>query len=295
MPGAMLRFDLQQGFPAVTTKKLAFKSAIGEMVGFLRASRNAADFRALGCKVWDANANENPQWLANPYRQGPDDLGDVYGVQWRKWPAYKVVDASAGDQIADATNHGYQVVTSFVEGGREQVLLYKAIDQLRQCLDTIIENPTDRRILFHAWNPAKLDEIALPACHLLYQFIPNVAKREISLCLYIRSNDVGLGTPFNLTEGAALLHLVGRLTGYAPRWFTYFIGDAHIYENQLDMLKEQLTREPFASPQLILSDRVPDYAQTGRYEPQWLEKIEPADFSLEGYRHHEALTAPMAV
>jgi len=295
MPGAMLRFDLQQGFPAVTTKKLAFKSAIGEMVGFLRASRNAADFRALGCKVWDANANENPQWLANPYRQGPDDLGDVYGVQWRKWPAYKVVDASAGDQIADATNHGYQVVTSFVEGGREQVLLYKAIDQLPQCLDTIIENPTDRRILFHAWNPAKLDEIALPACHLLYQFIPNVAKREISLCLYIRSNDVGLGTPFNLTEGAALLHLVGRLTGYAPRWFTYFIGDAHIYENQLDMLKEQLTREPFASPQLILSDRVPDYAQTGRYEPQWLEKIEPADFSLEGYRHHEALTAPMAV
>jgi thymidylate synthase len=186
-------------------------------------------------------------------------------------------------------------VTSFVEGGREQVLLYKAVDQLRQCLDTIIENPTDRRILFHAWNPAKLDEIALPACHLLYQFIPNAAKREISLCLYIRSNDVGLGTPFNLTEGAALLHLVGRLTGYAPRWFTYFIGDAHVYENQLDMLNEQLTREPFASPQLILSDRVPDYATTGRYEPEWLEKIEPSDFALEGYRHHEALKAPMAV
>ena len=296
MPGAMLRFDLQQGFPAVTTKKLAFKSAIGEMVGFLRASKSAADFRALGCKVWDANANENPQWLANPYRQGPDDLGDVYGVQWREWPAYKVIDANAGgDQIADATNRGYQVVTSFVEGGREKVLLYKAIDQLRQCLDTIIENPADRRILFHAWNPAKLDEIALPACHLLYQFIPNVTKREISLCLYIRSNDVGLGTPFNLTEGAALLHVVGRLTGYTPRWFSYFIGDAHIYENQLEMLNEQLKREPFASPQLILSDRVPDYAKTGRYEPEWLEKIEPTDFALERYRHHEALKAPMAV
>lgn len=295
MPGAMLRFDLQQGFPAVTTKKLAFKSAIGEMVGFLRASRSAAEFRALGCKVWDANANDNPQWLANPYREGPDDLGDVYGVQWRQWPAYKVIDANAGDQIADATHRGYQVVTSFVEGGREKVLLYKAIDQLRQCLDTIVENPTDRRILFHAWNPAKLDEIALPACHLLYQFIPNAAKREISLCLYIRSNDVGLGTPFNLTEGAALLHLVGRLTGYAPRWFTYFIGDAHIYENQLDMLHEQLRREPFGSPQLVLSDRVPDYAVTKQYEPEWLEKIEPTDFALEGYRHHEALKAPMAV
>ena len=88
MPGASLRFDLQQGFPAVTTKKLAFKSAIGELVGFLRA-RSAAEFRELGCKVWDQNANENAQWLANPYREGPDDLGPVYGVQWRQWPAYR--------------------------------------------------------------------------------------------------------------------------------------------------------------------------------------------------------------
>ncbi len=295
MPGAMLRFDLQQGFPAVTTKRLAFKSAVGELVGFLRASRSAAEFRALGCKVWDANANENPQWLANPYREGPDDLGDVYGVQWRKWPAYKVIGTTASAQLEDAAARGFQPVTEFEEGGSRKVLLYKAVDQLRQCLDTIMQNPADRRILFHAWNPALLDEIALPACHLLYQFVPNVARREISLCLYIRSNDVGLGTPFNLTEGAALLHLVGRLTGYMPRWFTYFIGDAHIYENQLDMLNEQLKREPFASPQLILSDRVPDYAKTGGYEHEWLEKIEPTDFALEGYRHHEALKAPMAV
>jgi thymidylate synthase len=128
MPGAMLRFDLQQGFPAVTTKKLAFKSAIGELVGFLRASRSAADFRDLGCKVWDANANQNPQWLANPYREGPDDLGDVYGVQWRKWPAYKVLDASASARIEDATGRGYRVITEFEEDGSRKVLLYKAID-----------------------------------------------------------------------------------------------------------------------------------------------------------------------
>ncbi|ALL65985.1 Thymidylate synthase [Paraburkholderia caribensis MBA4] len=295
MPGAMLRFDLQQGFPAVTTKKLAFKSAIGELIGFLRASRSAADFRALGCKVWDGNANENAQWLANPYRQGTDDLGDVYGVQWRKWPAYKVLDATASAQLEDAASRGYAPVTAFEEDGVQKVLLYKAIDQIRQCLDTIMKNPSDRRILFHAWNPAVLEEIALPACHLLYQFLPNVAKREISLCLYIRSNDVGLGTPFNLTEGAALLHLVGRLTGYTPRWFTYFIGDAHIYENQLDMLQQQLMRDPYESPQLAISERVPEYAKTGVYEPEWLEKIEPSDFSLIGYRHHEPLTAPMAI
>jgi thymidylate synthase len=113
--------------------------------------------------------------------------------------------------------------------------------------------------------------------------------------LYIRSNDVGLGTPFNLTEGAALLHLVGRLTGYTPRWFSYFIGDAHVYENHLDMLKAQLQRQPYAAPRLVIAERVPDYAKTGEYEPEWLEKIEPSDFTLEGYQHHAPLTAPMAV
>ena len=297
IPGAMMRFDLQEGFPAVTTKKLAFKSAIGEMVGFLRANRSAADFRALGCKVWDQNANENEAWLANPYRLEEDDLGPVYGVQWRQWPAYKLIrlDASqAQAQVADALNRGYQRI-GIVDQSGEHLLMYKAVDQLRQCLDTIMSDPGSRRILFHGWNWAQLEEMALPPCHLLYQFLVDQSRREISLCLYIRSNDVGLGTPFNLTEGAALLHLVGRLTGYTPRWFTYFIGDAHIYENHLGMLEEQLKREPFESPTLVLSERIPDYATTGKYEPEWLEKVEPADFSLEGYRHHLPLTAPMAV
>lgn len=302
IPGAMMKFDLQEGFPAVTTKKLAFKSAVGEMVGFLRAYRSAADFRALGCKVWDQNANENTQWLANPYRLQDNDLGSVYGVQWRQWPAYKVIDLSqpqSAAQVADALSRGYQQIGTVEDVGENgktsSALLYKAIDQLRQCLDTIMTDPGNRRILFHGWNWAQLEEMALPPCHLLYQFLVNQSKREISMCLYIRSNDVGLGTPFNLTEGAALLHLVGRLTGYTPRWFTYFIGDAHLYENHVDMLQEQLRREPFPAPKLVLSDRIPDYAVTGKYEPEWLEKAEPSDFWLEGYEHHAPLTAPMAV
>jgi thymidylate synthase len=295
LPGAMMRFDLQQGFPAVTTKKLAFKSAIGELVGFLRGSRNAAEFRQLGCKVWDQNANENQAWLNNPYRLGDDDLGPVYGVQWRQWPAYKLLDAAATQQIEDAQARGYRLISSVDQGQGPQVLLYKAVDQLRQCLDSLIHNPADRRILFHGWNWAQLDEMALPPCHLLYQFMVNQERGEINLCLYIRSNDVGLGTPFNLTEGAALLHLMGRLSGYTPRWFTYFIGDAHIYENHVEMLRTQLTREPYESPRLVLSDRIPDFRQTQRYEPQWLEQVEPGDFTLEGYRHHPPLTAPMAV
>jgi len=295
IPGAMMRFDLAEGFPAITTKRLAFKTAISELVGFLRAYRNAADFRSIGCKVWDQNANENKQWLSNPYRKGPDDLGDIYGAQWRQWPAYKIIEASARAQLDDAKQRGFQVITQFNEGGSEKILLYKAVDQLRQCLDTIIRNPSDRRIIFHGWNWAQLDQMALPPCHLLYQFLPNQAKKEISLCLYIRSNDLGLGAPFNIAEGAALLSLVGRLTGYSPRWFTYFIGDAHIYENHQDMLQEQLKREPYPSPKLVISNRVPDYSITGKYEPEWVEKIEPMDFLLADYQHHAPLSAPMAV
>lgn len=296
IPGAMMRFDLlNDGFPAITTRRLAFKTAISEMVGFLRSYKSAADFRALGCKVWDQNANENAQWLANPYRLKADDLGDIYGVQWRQWPAYKLIDSSNSAQVNDAKQKGFRVITQFNEDGVEKILLYKAIDQLRQCLDTIINNPTDRRIIFHGWNCTELDQMALPPCHLLYHFLTNTAQKEISLCLYIRSNDLGLGAPFNIAEGAALLHLVGRLTGYTPRWFTYFIGDAHIYENHLDMVNEQLKREPYKSPKLVISDRVPDFIKTGLYEPEWLEKIEPSDFTLEGYEHHPPLTAPMAV
>lgn len=296
IPGAMLRFDLlNEGFPAITTRKLAFKAAMGELVGFLRAARQASDFRGLGCKVWDQNANENPQWLASPYRSGTDDLGEIYGVQWRRWPAYKVLEAVNQAQIEDAQKCGFRLITRFSEDGRDKVLLYKAIDQLRQCLDTIMTDPTDRRILFHGWNPAQLEQMALPPCHLLYQFLPNVARKELSLCLYIRSNDLGLGAGFNLAEGAALLQLVGRLTGYKPRWFSYMIGDAHIYENQLDMLREQLQREPYPPPRLVISERIPEYAKTGVYEPEWLDKVEPDDFRLEGYQHHPPLTAPMAV
>ncbi|MCP3750002.1 thymidylate synthase [Pseudomonas sp. SBB6] len=295
LPGAMLRFDLQKGFPAITTRKLAFKSAIGEMVGFLRGVKNAGEFRELGCKVWDQNANENAQWLANPFRQGHDDLGEIYGVQWRQWPAYKRIPLSNPAAIELARSQGFQQIAQAEEDGEAFVVLYKAIDQIRQCIDTIHNDPGSRRILFHGWNCAQLDEMALPPCHLLYQFHPNVETKEISLTLYIRSNDLGLGTPFNLTEGAALLSLMGRLTGYTPRWFTYFIGDAHVYENHLDMLGEQLKREPLAAPKLVINDRVPEFAKTGVYEPEWLEKIEPSDFSLEGYEHHAPMTAPMAV
>jgi thymidylate synthase len=288
--GAMLKFDLAEGYPAITTRKLPFKTFMGEMVGFLRGTQSAADFRALGSRIWDQNANENRQWLENPYRRGTDDLGRIYGVQWRGWRAYKALPTDS-PTIADARDKGFRQVAS----GEGEVILHREVDQLRECLDKIVHTPEDRRILFHAWNPAELDEMALPPCHLLYQFNCNVEKRELSLCLYQRSTDAPLGLVGNLAEGAALLSLFAHLSGYAPRWLTWFGSDVHIYENQLEMVAEQLRREPFPAPRLRISERVPAFAVTGRYEPDWLDRVEAADFLLEGYQHHPPLTAPMAV
>lgn len=295
LPGQVLSFDMHEGFPALTTRKLPFKTGVGELIGFLRATRSAAGFRALGCKVWDQNANENEAWLNNPYRAGHDDLGGIYGVQWRKWPAYKEIRASQEAQLRDALSKGYQEISRREVDGESVIILFKEIDQVRECLDKIMYNPTDRRIIFHAWNPAQLDAMGLPPCHLLYNFSCNDTNKELSLTLFIRSNDIGLGAGLNISEAACLLALFARLTGNTPRHLTIAVADAHIYENHLPMLQEQMTRQPFAPPRLLISDRVPEFAKTGIYEPEWLDKIEPSDFSLEGYEHHAPLTAPMAV
>ena len=288
--GAMMKYDLSQGFPATTTRKLPFKTFTGEALGFLRGYTNAADFRAMGCKVWDQNANENKQWLANPFRTGHDDLGPIYGEQWRNWKGYRVL-AENHPALQQTLAAGWEVVGKVDDG----LLLYKRIDQVRDCLDKLIHDPTSRRILFHGWNPAVLDEIALPACHIAYCLNANVAKRELSMTLWQRSADTPLGVCGNLTGASIILSLMARLTGFTPRHLTWFGSDVHIYENQLDMVNEQLKREPFAPPKLVISDRIPEYAKTGKYEPEWLEKAEVSDFRLEGYEHHPALTAPMAV
>lgn len=224
-------------------------------------------------------------------------LGPIYGKQWRAWNAYKLLKIDDSAKIADATNRGYKGLAYFdhPETGEPVGLFHKKIDQLRQCLDTIVKNPDDRRILFHAWNPAELEEMALPPCHLLYQFLPDSVRRELSLSVYIRSQDLGLGFPANVIEASALLALVARLTGFRPRWIKYTMGDAHLYENQLEMLFTQLKREPLPLPRLVISDRIPDFAKTGVYAPEWLDQVQPTDFTLEGYQHHPPLTAAMAV
>lgn len=276
--GEMLSFDMDDGFPAVTTKKLAFNQVKGELIGFLRGYTNAADFRSLGCNVWDQNANENQTWLNNPAREGTDDLGPIYGSQWRKWKG-EVVSADV-DFVGRTAQHMYGTVN----------LEYKEIDQLANAVDDVINNPTSRRIKVEAWNPAMIGKMALPPCHTGFQLYVNTRDHELSMTMNQRSCDMFLGIPFNIASYALLLHIIAEATGYKPRFLKMFLTDCHIYANHVDQVKEQLTREEYSLPELILP------AKSIHVSPMtYIESLHPVDISLVGYKSHAAIKAPMAV
>lgn len=291
--GHCMTFKMEDGFPIPTVKQTYWKTALRELKGFTSAFTSAKDFRDLGCGVWDRNANLTPEWLVNPYRRGEDDIGPVYGKQWRHWPGYKTIEASNTSAQDAAKKAGYRFITQIIEDGKPLFLYFRQIDMMREALETIHKNPGSRRIIFHGWNPAELDEMSLPPCHLLYQFGVDQKNHRLSLNLYIRSNDIGLGAPFNIVEAAFLLHLFARLTGYTPYKLTYMIGDAHLYDNQLDMAKTMLEREPYPLPKLVFSDRIPSYAETNVFQPEWLDLWAPEDVSLENYQHWPAISVEM--
>jgi len=256
--GAMMQFDLADGFPAVTTKQLAFNAVKGELIGFIRGYDNAAAFRKLGCNVWDQNANENQAWLASPYRKCVDDLGRIYGRQWRAWDSH----------------------------GR------RPIDQLKRAVETIQHDPTSRRIIVNAWNPGELDQMALPPCHMLFQLLPDPETNKLSMCMYQRSCDMFLGVPFNIASYALLLEMIAAVTGYDAGELTMFMADVHIYQNHMDQVKLQLTRDTLPLPELGISPQFFDRSSTAI---GCLEKAEPGDFSLIGYCCHKPIKAEMAV
>lgn len=260
-PGLMLKFDLRDGFPAVTTKKLAFGAVKGELIGFLRGCTSAADFRALGCKVWDQNANENAAWLANPARQGEDDLGLLgYSHGWR--------------------NFG---------GGRDHSF---GCDQIERALRMLRTDPTSRRNRVTAWNPMQLDEAALPPCHTDFQLIAHVDDGVLHMTMSQRSCDMFLGIPFNIASYALLLELFAAWSGYTAGTLTMFLSDAHIYVNHLDQVHEQLAREPYPLPKLKLHLHPAPEAQPLEY---LLSTLAPSNIELVDYQSHPALSAPMAV
>lgn len=254
--GDFARYDLAEGFPAVTTKRLTFRKVVAEMLGFLRGYDNAADFRALGCDVWDANANKNEQWLNNIHRQGKDDLGRIYGVQARHWIA---------------KDDGYT---------------YSHIDQLAGVVDDLSKGIDNRREIVTHWNPGELHQMALPPCHVMYQFGINDGRLHLSM--YQRSCDLPLGVPFNIAGYAWLLSVIAHITGLKVGCFNHFMHDIHIYENQIELMRKQLTRIPHSLPTLWID---PDIKSLSDLET-WVTSI---NFSLVGYEHHDAIDYPFAV
>lgn len=246
--GLQMRFDLTKGFPAVTTKKLAFKAVKSELLWFLEGSTDDNRLKELNGSektIWTANA-EADYW--SPKAKFPGDLGRVYGVQWRKW---KKPDGTEVDQIADV------------------------IEQIKK-------DPNSRRLIVTAWNPGELDQMALPPCHMFFQFF--VADGKLSLYMHQRSCDMFLGVPFNIASYSLLLHMVAQATGLEAYEFVHSLGDAHIYQNHFDAVKEQLSREPLPPPTLWLNPEVTD-----------IDSFTMDDIKLENYESHPSIKADMAV
>jgi thymidylate synthase len=234
--GRQLRFDLAQGFPLLTTKKVHLKSIILELLWFLRGDSNVRWLQERGVTIWDEWANED------------GELGPVYGKQWRSWEA---------------------------KDGR-------VIDQIASVVASIKTNPNSRRHIVSAWNPAEVDQMALPPCHCLFQFF--VADGKLSCQLYQRSADVFLGVPFNIASYALLTQMMAQVTGLAPGEFVHTFGDAHLYHNHFEQARTQLARTPYPAPTMTLNPARTD-----------IFAFEYEDFTLSNYVAHPGIKAPIAV
>ena len=234
--GNQMRFNLEDGFPLLTTKKLHLKSIIYELLWFLRGDTNVRWLQEHGVRIWNEWADEN------------GELGPVYGHQWRSWPDYN--------------------------GG--------TIDQIQNVIDLIKNHPDSRRMMVSAWNPAEVEQMALPPCHCLFQFY--VADDRLSLQLYQRSADTFLGVPFNIASYALLLQMMAQVTGLKPGEFVHTTGDTHLYLNHLEQARLQLTRTPRPLPTMKINSDVKNLFDF-KYE----------DFELEGYNPYDHIKAEVSV
>lgn len=234
--GHQMRFNMQNGFPVLTTKKLHLKSIIYELLWFLKGDTNIKYLQENGVRIW------------NEWADDEGNLGPVYGYQWRNWTA---------------------------EGGRH-------IDQIKQVVDSIKNNPYSRRHIVSAWNVGDVENMALPPCHILFQFY--VANGKLSLQLYQRSADIFLGVPFNIASYSLLLLMMAQVTGLEPYEFIHTIGDAHIYNNHIEQVKEQLQREPKKLPEMHLNSEVKD-----------IFGFKFEDFTLKNYEAHPHIKGAISV
>lgn len=229
--GMQTRYDLREGFPLLTTKKVLFKAVVYELLWFLRGSTNINDDLTQHTPIWDAWADEN------------GELGPIYGYQWRNWNG-------------------------------------EGLDQIQNAIDQIKNNPTSRRIIVSAWNPADVDQMALPPCHTMFQFY--VSGKRLDCQLYQRSADLALGVPFNIASYALLTHMIAHECGLTPGFFVHTIGDAHVYKNHVEGITRQLERAPKTLPTIRIADKSLD---TLRFE----------DIELVGYEHHPFIKFAVAI
>ena len=237
--GQQMRFDLAKGFPLLTTKRVFFKGIAYELLWFLKGSSNVHWLQEHNVHIWDEWADEN------------GDLGPVYGVQWRSWPAPTPSDPN------------------------------RTIDQISNVLELIRTQPDSRRMVVTAWNPAEVEQMALPPCHALFQFY--VANGKLSCQLYQRSCDMFLGVPFNIASYSLLTMMMAQQAGLEPGEFVWTGGDCHIYDNHVDQVLEQLSREPYPYPTMKIR------------KADSLFEYDYGDFEIMGYQYHPTIKAPIAV
>lgn len=251
---ADLEYDLRTGeFPVLTTKQLYWKPAIAEMLGYLRGYDSAAQFRSLGTKTWDSNANENPAWLANPFRTGTDAMGRAYGVQGRQWRN--------------------------PEG--------KPVDQLKKVVADLSRGIDDRREIVTFYNPGEIDRMCLAPCMHTHTF--SILNGTLYLTSYQRSDDLPLGHGFNAVQVAWLLAVMAQICSLKPGVAYHKIINAHIYEDQIDLMRDvQLQREPMAPPRLLINPEIRSLSDLETW-------VTVDDFMLEGYQHHPAIKYPFSV
>ena len=242
--GYHYKINLQDGFPLITTKKVYFNSIIQELLWYLSGETHIRNLRQH-TKIWDAWTSEEKNW----------EVGKMYGYQWVNWDKYE------SSPISDTIHHSH-------------------INQIQNVIELIYTNPESRRMVVSAWNPAVLDEIALPSCHAFFIF--NVTNGKLNCHLTQRSGDIALGIPFNLACYATLTQMIAKETRLELGEFSHYINDAHIYENHIHGLKEQIIRKPLPLPSLKIADK-----------PFWDLKFE--DFILENYQHHPIIKFPVAV
>ena len=251
--GEKMIFDLRNGLPLLTTKKMPFKIILRELLWFISGSTNNDILNKNGVHIWDQNASK--EFLTKRgLNYEENDLGPVYGFQWRHFGAtYK-----------------------------HREIDYKGlgVDQLQNVIDLINTDPTSRRIILSAWNPCDLEKMALPPCHVMIQF--SIDKEFIDAQMYQRSGDMFLGVPFNIASYSILLHIIGSITGYIPRYFHHVLGDSHIYMNHIDAVNKQIHRIPNAFPELILKEKINDK-----------DSIDENIFELKNYNSYPGIKAEM--